>query len=987
VALPQTDQGTAALFVRLPVEGFQQFKCRTDRIGRQDREQLPDHLGVALGVDLVAQLQEVADDQQGVRGAGRMQGRQIDGIPAGGEVRGDAVPKGGWQRRHAIQGSWKFDQDAGLVLIRLGRRLWDGGCKTGYRAGHGYAASVRLGDMTLTPTADAQLHEALARHFGFREFRPGQRPIIDSVIGGRDTLAIMPTGQGKSLCYQLPALVMPGVTLVVSPLIALMKDQVDGLLDRGIPATFINSTLDPETQRDRLDGMRFGRYKLVYVAPERFRSQAFVQAMREAQISLVAIDEAHCLSQWGHDFRPDYLKLGPALEALGRPQILAATATATQEVRDDIVRQLNLRDPGVFVSGFDRPNLRYMVRNTPNEAAKLEKLAQIVGWASGGGIVYCATRKNVEKVAEFLSQHEQGVVAYHAGLDEAGRTAAQDRFMSGRARIAVATNAFGMGIDRSDIRFVVHYDIPGTIEAYYQEAGRAGRDGRLSYCILLFQEADRYLQEFFIEGSSPGSDVIQAVYDVLLAEGEDQVFLSQVEIARRLPRKVNDMAIGTCLNVLERIGVIERLTRQDNLATLSMLPWAQAHVKGKLQVQVLQGLKDRFGGQLQDGVAFDLDWLAQQTSLSREQVHQALKSLAEKGVATYMPPFHGRGVAIKQRTDLRQHGFDTGFWATKRQREMNRLERMFGYAYARKCRRRYVLEYFGERAGFDRCGGCDVCMGLAETPSMPGPKSPKPARKAKATPVARVDSEAVMTPVPAEALGDAALVQALKEVRTQLARERNLPAYVVATDAMIEAMAASIPRTEDELLLVKGWGQRKLTLYGEFFLQVLRDWEGEPVAPVSLQDQQRVTKRRMSRQSDADDGLLSEIESVAETGFKERQKTGVEELRNTIVDLVNQGEELEAISQQVNRSPSTVEGHIVALVEAGRLSAERFVDDATAVEVRRIAESLGGERRLRLIRDAIGEHVSWLQIRVALAEVAPQADAPTEADSGLVSGV
>jgi ATP-dependent DNA helicase RecQ len=822
--------------------------------------------------------------------------------------------------------------------------------------------------MTLTPTADAQLHDALARHFGFAEFRAGQRPIIDSVVGGRDTLAIMPTGQGKSLCYQLPAMVLPGVTLVVSPLIALMKDQVDGLLARGISATFINSTLDQETQRDRLDGMRHGRYKLVYVAPERFRSQAFVQAVREAEISLVAVDEAHCLSQWGHDFRPDYLKLGPALEALGRPQILAATATATQEVRDDIVRQLNLREPGVFVSGFDRPNLRYMVRNTPNEASKLEKLAQIVGWASGGGIVYCATRKNVEKVAEFLSQHEPGVVAYHAGLDEAGRTAAQDRFMSGRARIAVATNAFGMGIDRSDIRFVVHYDIPGTIEAYYQEAGRAGRDGRLSYCILLFQEADRYLQEFFIEGSSPGSDVIQAVYDVLLAENEDQVFLSQVEIARRLPRKVNDMAIGTCLNVLERIGVIERLTRQDNLATLSMLPWAQAHVKGKLQVAVLQGLKDQFGGQLQDGVAFDLDWLAQQTGLNREQVHQALKSLAEKGVATYSPPFHGRGVQIKQRTDLRQHGFDTGFWATKRQREMNRLERMFGYAYARKCRRRYVLEYFGEVAGFERCGGCDVCMGLAETPSMPAAKATKPARRSKTAVQAGPDEG--MVPLSAESLGDAALVQALKEVRTQLSRERNLPAYVVATDAMIEGMAAAIPRSENELLAVKGWGTRKFTLYGEFFLQVLRDWEGEPVAPIGVVAETQVrTKRRLGRPVDDDADVMGGIESVAETGFKERQKTSVEALRSAIVDLVNNGEDLETISQQVNRSPSTVEGHIVTLVETGTLTAARFVDAETAAEIRRIAGDLGGERRLRLIRDAIGEHVSWLQIRVALADV------------------
>ncbi|MBC7546026.1 MAG: ATP-dependent DNA helicase RecQ, partial [Candidatus Sericytochromatia bacterium] len=679
--------------------------------------------------------------------------------------------------------------------------------------------------MTLSPSMDAQLHEALERYFGFREFRDGQKPIIEAVLSGHDTLAIMPTGQGKSLCYQLPAMVLPGTTLVVSPLIALMKDQVDGLHDRGISATFINSTLDAETQRDRLDGMVHGRYKLVYIAPERFRSGAFTEAVRATQISLVAIDEAHCLSQWGHDFRPDYLKLAGALTALGKPQMLAATATATQEVRDDVLVQLGMRQPKVFVSGFDRPNLRYMVRYTPNEAAKLEKLAQIVGWATGGGIIYCATRKNVEKVAEYLGQHEQGVVAYHAGLDEHERSAAQDRFMSGKARIAVATNAFGMGIDRSDIRFVVHYDIPGTIEAYYQEAGRGGRDGRLSYCILMFQEADRYLQEFFIEGSSPGADVIQSVYDTLLAENVEQVLLSQVEIARRMPRKINDMAIGTCLNVLERMGVIARMNRQDNHATLQLIPWAQAHIKGKLQTQVYAALKDRFGDSLTVGVSVDLDGIAGQAGLTREQVHQSLKAMADKSLATYSPPFHGRGVLIKQRVDLKTVGFDMGFWANKRQREMNRLERMIGYAYSRQCRRRYILQYFGEGAGMDNCGSCDVCMGLAETPLSPADKAAKAVKKTK--PAAGSPGGS------ASRLGDAdpGVLGALKDVRTQLARERNLPAYVVATDAMLHTMAEILPTTETALLAVKGWGLRKLTLYGEHFLVILRELVGAGAVP------------------------------------------------------------------------------------------------------------------------------------------------------------
>lgn len=852
--------------------------------------------------------------------------------------------------------------------------------------------------MTLSPDMDAQLHEALERYFGFKQFREGQKPIIEAVLSGNDTLAIMPTGQGKSLCYQLPALVLPGTTLVISPLIALMKDQVDSLLDKGISATFINSTLDQETQRDRLDGMVHGRYKLVYIAPERFRAAAFVSAIKETQISLVAIDEAHCLSQWGHDFRPDYLKLGAALTALGRPQMLTATATATKEVRDDVLHQLQMREPSVFVSGFDRPNLRYMVRYTPNEAAKLEKLAQIVGWASGGGIIYCATRKNVEKVAEYLSQHEQGVVAYHAGLDENERTAAQDRFMSGRARIAVATNAFGMGIDRSDIRFVVHYDIPGTIEAYYQEAGRGGRDGRLSYCILMFQESDRYLQEFFIEGSSPGADVIQTVYDTLLAENTDQVFLSQVEIARRMPRKVNDMAIGTCLNVLERMGVIARMTRQDNQAQLQMIPWAHAHIKGKLQTQVFSALKDRFGDQLQAGVSFELDGIASQAGLTREQVHQSLKAMADKSLATYTPPFHGRGVAIKQRVDLKTVGFDMGFWASKRQREMNRLERMIGYAYARQCRRRYILQYFGEMADTGNCGSCDYCMGLAETPATPAAKAAKKV-KVSAGSGAGGGSHG----------GDAdpGVIGALKEVRTQLARERNLPAYVVATDAMLQTMAEILPTTEVALLAVKGWGLRKLTLYGEHFLVILRELVDSGVRPTveaapeaaetvlaatatSLPASAAPGPRKVKPLDDPsfgrvhdDDAGWSEADGGEDGTSRGRrrlrvsgdedgaaapvQRTSVEDLRAAILVLVEQGAELESIAEQVSRSPSTVEGHLVHLAEAGQLDRTRFVDEALVAEIRRVADSLG-ERKLRMIRDAMGDEVSYLQIRLALCD-------------------
>ena len=344
----------------------------------------------------------------------------------------------------------------------------------------------------------------LQRHFGHAGFRPGQEPVVQCAIDGHDLLAVMPTGSGKSLCYQLPAVMLPGLTLVVSPLIALMKDQVDDLRRRGVPAGALHAMQSSDERNAVVAALRNGTLRLLYVAPERFASVRFTELMAARPLARFVIDEAHCVSEWGHDFRPDYRRLSAAAaasrrsgDAAGRPPVLAFTATATPEVRDDIVTLLGLREPRVFVSGFDRPNIELRVIPVADDDNKYERLPGLVG--AHRALVYGATRRRAEESAATLSASGLAAAAYHAGLSDTERSRVQDQFAAGRLQVVCATNAFGMGIDRPDIDAVIHMDIPGSVEAYYQEIGRAGRDGRPAAATLLWNYADVKTREFLID--------------------------------------------------------------------------------------------------------------------------------------------------------------------------------------------------------------------------------------------------------------------------------------------------------------------------------------------------------------------------------------------------------------------------------------------------------------------------------------------------------
>jgi ATP-dependent DNA helicase RecQ len=422
------------------------------------------------------------------------------------------------------------------------------------------------------------LDQGLSTLFGFNSFRPGQRDVMEATLSGLNSLVVMPTGSGKSLCYQLPACVLDGITIVVSPLIALMKDQVDALLERDIPATFINSSLSAKEQRERLSQVCSGEIKLLYVAPERFRNQGFCSAISRVKIGLFAIDEAHCISQWGHDFRPDYLRLAEVHRTLGAPTTIALTATATKQVQQDILEQLQLDKAGVFVYGFERPNLFLEVFDARSKQDKLDRMRALITHVQeeGTSLIYCATRKQVEEVADELLGMGLRASAYHAGLSDNERARIQDEFMAGHVPILVATNAFGMGVDKSDIRATIHYNMPGSLEAYYQEAGRAGRDGLPSHCLLLFNYADRQIHEFFIEQTYPTPATVERVWDMLRRLGLGTHAISADQITRDLNRdsshnrRLNSWGVESAMRILQRAGVLEFGTRDG-------FPWCTIH--------------------------------------------------------------------------------------------------------------------------------------------------------------------------------------------------------------------------------------------------------------------------------------------------------------------------------------------------------------------------------------------------------------------------
>ncbi|MDQ3819798.1 MAG: RecQ family ATP-dependent DNA helicase [Acidobacteriota bacterium] len=853
---------------------------------------------------------------------------------------------------------------------------------------------------------------ALHEHFGFEDFREGQREVIDAILDGHDTVVVMPTGGGKSLCYQLPALMKDGATIVVSPLIALMKDQVDALAARNLPATFINSSISFEEQKARLGGVRRGLYKLVYVAPERFRSAHFIETLRSVEVSLFAVDEAHCISQWGHDFRPDYLRLKNAIEEIGRPQITALTATATPYVRSDIIEQLSLREPRAFVSGFDRPNLSINVVHTQKEREKIAHIKSLASAYAGSGIIYTSTRKAVEQVTSRLRSAGLNVTGYHAGMDEASRTKAQDDFMSGRTQMIVATNAFGMGIDKPDIRFVAHYHMPGSIEAYYQEIGRAGRDGLPSTCVLLFNYADKRTQDYFIEGSYPPPETVARVYQALVATNQKRIELSVSEIAARAGVR-NEMAVQSALIILEKAGHIERGSSGENRAALrlQMKPHEARASVGERDTktrQVLFGLLGGYDLNERSDIELDVTEFAENIGLDVAAARRALSQLNSSGVVAYSPARRTRGVLVLDERPASSLRIRPHEIARRAALEQRKLREIISFCYTESCYRAFILDYFGDPHHAANCGTCGNCVKLTLELDEPATSTRAPLDEPSAL------DEFVREHVPI-ALD---LEEELEEAARLKRAMREAEAAAVKGGASEISVTQARALTDEEKLLVRKILACAARMNGRFgkgmLASTLRGSRARPVLQAGLDELSTygilddMTQEELMIYIDAlvaagclkvTGGAYPTVSITQLGGDVMRERAEVElALQETTLsvlataaynpvpsvkapklkpistvdetyNLYNEGLSIEEICQQRGLTAMTVEKHLAECITEGRpFDISRHVSDEDRRLIEEAIRQLG-TKLLRPLRDALPQRINYRMIRFVVADV------------------
>ncbi len=562
------------------------------------------------------------------------------------------------------------------------------------------------------------IHQILLKYWGFSAFRPLQEEIIVSVLSGKDTLALLPTGGGKSVCFQVPGLALPGITLVISPLIALMKDQVANLTRKGIKAAAVYSGMDRREIDVTLDNCLYGGIRFLYVSPERLQTEKFTEVLKQMNVSLLAVDEAHCISQWGYDFRPPYLEIARVRDLIPGIPVLALTATATPEVVVDIQEKLRFSQKNVYCKSFERKNLTYLVFR---EEDKLGRLLRIVRNVKGTGIVYVRNRKKTREIASFLQKNGIRAGYYHAGLDAVTREVRQDEWMSDKTQAIVATNAFGMGIDKPDVRYVVHMDLTDSLEAYFQEAGRAGRDEKRSYAVLLFEQADIAQVMSNFQSSFPDRSTIRAVYNSLgnyfgvpAGSGEDQQFDFELSTFARQYNLTQPMAYHS-LKILEREGyvLLNEAVRSPSKIHIKASKEALYHfqVAHPLADTFLKTLLRSYSGLFSDFTRIDEAVIAARNGQTRENTVRMLNHLQENGILTYLPASDKPQLTFwRPRIDVTYLDLSESRYTHLKEMAGKRLEAVLGYiSSADRCRSVQLLAYFGE-TGAPPCGGCDICL-------------------------------------------------------------------------------------------------------------------------------------------------------------------------------------------------------------------------------------------------------------------------------------
>ncbi len=656
--------------------------------------------------------------------------------------------------------------------------------------------------------------------FGFDSFRPGQEDVITAVLDGRDTLAVMPTGGGKSLCYQVPALMREGLTVIVSPLISLMKDQVDSLIQSSVEgAATLHSGLDAEERWEVERKVRTGEIRMLYVAPERLRSLEFVLTLRGAGVGLFVVDEAHCISEWGHDFRPDYLFLPRVVRDLGSPPILALTATATPRVRQDILRSLRMREPEVVVTSFNRPNLTYRVMEAKDKKDKLPRILDVIRSSQPPGIIYGFSRKECEELAASLRQAGVNAAYYHAGLEPTERSSVQERFMTDEVDVVVATVAFGMGVDKPNVRFVIHASVPGSLPAYIQEAGRAGRDGQPSQCVVLYRSADLGRRKRLVTVGAAGAEEVESFFRGLsrVADG-GRVNVPPASLGS-LGGVEQDVA-GTVLGGLEEAGLLSRGYDLWSEVEVRRIEEEPAGFSGEdLREEVV-----RVHAALPGEGEIPLKELARRAGVRLVVAQTALFRLMADGIVEASPRGSLANILLKRESlDEESRRSIAARLKGRTKAAYDQIRTVETYATLATCRREHLLRHFGDTEEVVPCDGCDVCLGESTGTAKTGANLPS----SYTLPTAERQPYSEL-PASLHAGYDEELFERLRNWRGDQARRQQVPAYVVLHNSHLEEIARRKPRSVHELGTVKGIGLRRAARYGEEILALV---QGEDLAP------------------------------------------------------------------------------------------------------------------------------------------------------------